>query len=180
MKDPHCLCGSLTRGTNHSSSKHAALCVWAQFEFLRLIQGPDLKHCDSHTWRILNCRCYVGKPVKTKYLSWLCHARKISFPFLCFGGGGIAVPVRGGAGSQSQRAAAVLILGLASPHTTADWLRIRPASTGTDIFPIWSFSDVLVIFPLASFSYSCYSSCLLLDLSFLLFSCHLLDSVFLT
>ena len=117
-----------------------------------------------------NGRCCLGKLAKTKYLSWVSHARKISFPFLGFFfsvGGRIAGPAVGGACSRSRRAAAVLILGLASKHSHS---RLALGSgccwccccspcqrTGADIFPIWSFSDVLVVFASACFSSSSYS-----------------------
>lgn len=83
---------------------------------------------------------------------------KSSFPFLGFVGGGIAGPLWGGVGIQSQRAAVVLILGLASKHSHSRLARrsgcccLSCQHTGADIFPIWSLSDVLVIFPLACFS----------------------------
>ncbi len=46
---------------------------------LRLLQGPDSYRPNPHTSIKQNGRCFVGKLLKTKYLSWLSHTRKISF-----------------------------------------------------------------------------------------------------
>lgn len=105
-----------------------------------LVQEPDFrfKAPSEETKR------YDGKLVKTKYLSWLSHTRKICFPFLGFVAGGAEGPVMGGAGTQSQRAAAVLILGLASKHT-ADWLGIRLLLLALPTHWNWHFSYMIIL-----------------------------------